>query len=349
MTLTTRTLLTLALLTAASYAQTSQPKPPTQQAARQTNPQTAPQAAPLRLQSLDPTTQADPFPPVDPRNFTADTPTPTAVDRYLHAVIGYDSNRIWRVESITKTKSPGVTRVSALISERTPNAKVLNATFYVMPDGKHLIAEGTGVTAFGDNPYAENAALLRERTDGPAHGAAAKDFLLVEFADLQCPHCKDAQATMARLATDFPSARIVYQSFPIAQIHPYAFRAAADGACIALAGDAAFFTFAQAVYDTQGALTPESGDQTLAAAITKAGADPAKITACATTPAIKAKIDASTALGADIGVNQTPMLAVNGRLLPLTSIPYETLRQIVAFQATLDGIHTSTPANLDLH
>ena len=223
MTLTTRTLLILTLLTAASYAQTSQPKPSTQQPAQQS----AQQPAPLRLQSLDPATQADPFPPVDPRNFTADTPTPTAVDRYLHAVIGYDANRIWRVESITKTKSPGVTRVSALISERAPNAKVLNATFYVLPDGKHLIADGTGVTAFGDNPYAENAAVLRERADGPAHGAAAKDFLLVEFADLQCPHCKDAQATMARLATDFPNARIVYQSFPIAAIHPYAFRAAA--------------------------------------------------------------------------------------------------------------------------
>ena len=26
----------------------------------------------------------------------------------------------------------------------------------------------------------------------------------MEFADLQCPHCKDAQPTMKRLAKDFP-------------------------------------------------------------------------------------------------------------------------------------------------
>jgi hypothetical protein len=29
---------------------------------------------------------------------------------------------------------------------------------------------------------------------------------------------------------------------------------------------------------------------------------------------------------------------VNGHLLPLTGVPYETLKKIVAYQATLDGV-----------
>ena len=308
----------------------------------------APAAPPLQLQSLDQQTQADPFPPVNPKNFTADAPTVATVDSYLHAVLGYDTGRIWRVEAIEKTASPGVSRVLAAISQRGPNAKVITAQFYVMPDGKHLIADGTGLTDFGPNPYAQNAVLLKTRADGPAKGAASKDLLLVEFADLQCPHCKDAQATMARLAADFPQARIVYQSYPIAEIHPFAFEAAAYGACIAQKGDPAksneaFFTYAQAVYDTQGALTPEAGQQTLAAAVTKAGQDPTAIANCAATPAIKAQVDASEALGVQVGVNQTPMLAINGRLVPLTSLPYETLKQVVAFQASMDGIPVASP------
>ncbi len=43
----------------------------------------------------------------------------------------------------------------------------------------------------------------------------------------------------------------------------------------------AFFPYAAAVFDTQAALTPETGDQTLKNAVTKAGLDPAAIDACA--------------------------------------------------------------------
>jgi hypothetical protein len=32
------------------------------------------------------------------------------------------------------------------------------------------------------------------------------------------------------------------------------------------------------------------------------------------------------------------MLAVNGHVLPLTQIPYETLKNIIAFQASMDGV-----------
>ena len=313
----------------------------------QTKPtQTAPKPVPpLQLQSLDQQTQPDPFPPADPKNFTADSPTVATVDAYLHAVLGYDASRIWRVEAIQKTPSAGVTRVTAAISERGPNAKVLTAQFYVMPDGKHLIADGTGLTDFGPNPYAQANALLKTRADGPAQGAASKDLLLVEFSDLQCPHCKDAQPIMDRLAKDFPRARIVYQSFPLADIHPFAFQAAAYGACIAAKSNGAYFTYAQAVYATQGALTPESGLQTLAAAVTRSGQDPTAIANCASTPAIKAQVNASEDLGRDVGVNQTPMLAINGRLVPLTSLPYETLVQVIVFQAAIDGV-TVTPPSL---
>ena len=329
-------------LASTTFAQTTPapqtPKPPAAKAA-------AP--APLRLQSLDPQTQADPFPPVDPKNFTADTPTAATVDQYLRAVLGYDTARIWRVEGIQKTASPGVVRVTAAVSERAPNAKVLNAIFFVMPDGKHLIADGTGLAAFGPNPYAETAAILKARADGPAKGAGSKSLMLVEFADLQCPRCKDAQATMARLAQDFPQARLVYQAFPLTSVHPFAFQAATYGACIAQQkGNDAFFTYAQAVYDTQSALTPEAGQQTLTSAVTKAGADPAAVATCAATDAIKVQVNASEALGVEVGVNQTPMLSVNGRLLPLTSVPYETLKQVVLFQATLDGVTGITAPSL---
>lgn len=300
----------------------------------------AKESSPLQLQTLNPTTQADPFPVVNPANFTADSPSVATVDSYLHTVMGFDVNRIWRVLAIQKTIAPGVSRVVAAISERTPGAKVLSAVFYVLPDGKHLIAsdsQGGGINPFGMHPYADNRAMVMARADGPAHGSASKDLMLVEFSDLQCPHCKEAQPTMDRLAADFPKARIVVENFPLEQVHPYALEAAEYGVCVARKSDAAFFTFAKAVYDTQAALVPATADATLKAAAGMAGENADAIAACAKTPQAKAEVDSQVNLGKDLGVDQTPTLVVNGRLIPL-SVPYETLKNLIAFQASLDGV-----------
>jgi protein-disulfide isomerase len=204
------------------------------------------------------------------------------------------------------------------------------------------VIAGDGVVPFGATPFAALRKTLEEKADGAARGAASKDLLLVEFADLECPHCKEAQPTMDQLAKDFPNARIVFQSFPLTQIHPFAFKAAAYGYCVEQQKNDAFFTYAAAVFDTQSGLTAETGDTTLKNAVTKAGLDPAAIDACAATQATKDKVNASIKLAEDSGVNQTPELAVNGHLLPISQIPYETLKKIITYQAQLDGVSTGT-------
>lgn len=299
--------------------------------------------APLQLQTLgQPAPTKDPFPPVNPKFFTAASPTVATVDSFLRSLWGFDPNRIWRVAAIQPTLAPGVSKVTVFVAEKGANSKVQTSAFFVLPDGKHAIADG--VVSFGAQPFAELRKTLQDRADGPARGAASKDLLLVEFSDLQCPHCKEAQVTMDNLVRDFPNARVVYQSFPLVDIHPAAFEAAAYGVCVAKQTNAAFFTYAQAVFDTQAMLTAEDTDKTLAAAVTKAGLDPVAVAACAKTEATKDAVNASLKLGVDAGVDQTPVLSVNGHMLPLTSIPYETLKQIVAYQAQADGVSTGAPA-----
>jgi protein-disulfide isomerase len=92
------------------------------------------------------------------------------------------------------------------------------------------------------------------------------------------------------------------------------------------------------VFDTQAGLTTETADATLKNAVTKAGLNPAAVDACAATQATKDQVNASIKLAEEVGVSQTPMLAVNGHMLPITSVPYETLKKIVAYQAELDGV-----------
>lgn len=300
----------------------------------QTTSPAAPQAsAPAPQQSAHPDT---PFPPTNPKNFTADSPSVIEVNSFLRALWGYDENRIWEVIGILKTPAPGVAKVVVLVADKRAPGKTAPLVFFTTPDGKHAIAEN--VMDFGAKPFADNRQALEERADGPAMGAKSKDLLFVEFADLQCERCQAAQDKMDQLAQDFPQARIVFEDVPQPE-HPYSERAALDGVCVRKArGDAAFFTYQRAVYAKQASLTAQSADQTLTEAIKAAGADPASVTRCAALPETKAAIDAATKLDQDLGAGPGPVLAVNGHFLSLESIPYDTLRQMIAFQAGQDGI-----------
>ena len=145
---------------------------------------------------------------------------------------------------------------------------------------------------------------------------------------------------MDKLAVDYPKARIVFQSDPIASIHPAAVRAASYGFCVAkLAGSTAFFNFAASVFEGQDALaTPDGATLTLNSSLAKVGVDQAKVSACADAPETKAAVDASVKFAADLEINQVPTLAINGRLVNAT-LPYETLKKIIDFQIKLDGVN----------
>jgi protein-disulfide isomerase len=273
---------------------------------------------------------ADPFPAPNPKFFDAPSPTTADVDAFLKVIWGYDTNRSWRVEAIQKTMAPGVAKVTVFLADKTQGNKIETMSFYVTPDGKYAIADT--IFRFGAKPFEDLAETLRKEADGPSQGATSKAFQIVEFADMQCPHCKEALPVMESIKADFPTARIVYQNFPLVNIHPFAFKAAAYGNCVAAAkGDAAFFTYAHDVFDHQESLTDTLATQTLNDAATKAGAQPAAIAACAETPATKAKVQSQIDLAEKIGVDQTPMIAINGQLIPMGGMPYETLKQIIAW------------------
>ena len=161
---------------------------------------------------------------------------------------------------------------------------------------------------------------------------------------MQCPHCKEAQGTMDNLVKDFPQRTRGVPELSPGGTAPVCLQGAAYGYCVQKQKNDAFFVYSAAVFDTQDALTAETGDETLKDAVTKAGLDPAAVDACAATPAIKAQVDASIKLAQDVGVEQTPMLAVNGHLLPLTGVPYETLKTMISYQASLDGVSTGVAA-----
>ena len=276
------------------------------------------------------------FPKPQASDFTADSPTKEQVNAFLQASWGYETNRVYQVQRISKTVVPGISTVVILAGEKG-HKETGALQFFALADGKHIITGGE-ILPFGEHPYAENRATLLQRADGPSRGAPGKDLEIVEFADFQCPHCKEAQPNLEKLITDFPNAHFVYENYPLPQ-HPQAFHAAAYGVCVAkLGGSKAFFDYSAAVFDGQAGLaTNEGATLTLNSAVTKAGQDPDKVEACSKTPETKATVEASVKLAQDLNINQTPSLAINGRIIQVGGISYDTLKQMVAYHAANDG------------
>ncbi len=306
-----------------------------QQAAPQSTQAPASQAAPpaqgLQMNNIA-TPEKIEFPPVNPKNFNATVPTTQEVNSFLKQIWGYDPNRVWEVVGIQTTPVPNLSRVTILVGEQGVSHTASPTVFFVTPDGNHAIA-GSDVITFGAHPFAAVQEKLEARATGPARGASSKSVLLVEFADLQCPDCKLAAPIMDKLATDFPNARIVFQVYPLSSIHPEAEKAAEYAVCVAQQkGNSAFFQFVQAVFDTQDNLKTDA-DGTLKAAATKAGADATAVSSCAASPAAADAVATSVKLGKDLEVNETPSLFVNGRPVPVTGVPYATLKQIIAYTA----------------
>jgi protein-disulfide isomerase len=309
------------------------------EAAAQQNVPPAPDQPPAATAPSAPEPAGPPvFPKPNPENFNASSPTKETIDAFLQSSWGYDGDRMWQVQAILKTQVEGLSKVVILVGDKTGKQKASAIQFFALPDGKHIIA-GDEILPFGEHPYAEARAILQQRAEGPYRGSATKDLEIVEFADFQCPHCKDAQANMEKLAVDFPKARIVFENYPLPQ-HPAAAGAAAYGVCVTKAGgSSAFFQFATAVFEGQdGLATTDGATLTLNSAVTKAGLDPAKIAACAATPETAALVAAQVKLAKDLDIQQTPTLLVNGRPVPVAGAPYDVLKQVIEYEEKLDGI-----------
>lgn len=263
-----------------------------------------------------------------PAGGTATTlPTETTVNEFLKHTFSYEKNLEWKVLTIRPSEVPGVAFVVVAFKGEQGQQQMLR--FYVAPDQKWAFV-GDAIP-FGADPFAPVRNDLAAKAHGPARGPEKADYTLVEFSDLQCPVCKTAQPVIDRLMKDFPNARFVFQNFPLTDLHPWAFKAASYGECVAAQSNDAFWKFVSATYDAQEQVTAENADQMLTSLAQQSGANGEAAAKCAALPATSAKVHDSMALGEALNVTGTPTLFVNGRKVQnLATIPYEVLKNLAA-------------------
>jgi protein-disulfide isomerase len=238
---------------------------------------------------------------------TPDLPSEATVDSFLHETFGYQPDLTWKISSIEPSPVEGLAEVNVILA--SPQGQQ-GSRFYVAPDGQHAVVGE--IIPFGARPFDPAKKLLEKRITGPARGPKDAAVTIVEFGDLQCPACKAAQPTIEALVAAEPTARFVFQSFPL-EMHNWAAKGAAYADCVGLASNDAFWKFVAKTYETQSDITAATADEKLTAIADGAGVKGADIAACAAKPETKAHVDASLALGKSVDVTGTPTLYINGR------------------------------------
>ena len=254
-------------------------------------------------------------------------PSEDMVNSFLFQMFGYDPTITWKVNEIRPSGVPGLAEVSVVITNpqgSNPNRLLVSS------DGKSAI---TGdILPFGARPFEDARAKLEKGVSGPAKGPAKAAVTIVEFSDMQCPHCQKAAPAIEQLLALEPEAHFVFQNFPL-PLHNWAEKAADYVDCVGRASHDAVWKFIQKTFDEQANISEANADEKLKAIATASGANGDEIAACAAKPDTRARVEASVALGKSVGVNSTPTLFINGRSIP-GGAPVDVLKKIVDFQAS---------------
>jgi protein-disulfide isomerase len=271
-------------------------------------------------------------------------PTEDTVNSFFEQWLGYDKGKSWKIVDIKPSEIPGLAEVNVVIADANGSGQ---SRLLVSSDGKHAL---TGeILPFGAKPFEDARVKLDKGVNGFSKGPANATVTLVEFSDMQCPHCAKADPAVEQLLAAEPNVRFVFQNFPL-PMHNWAEKGAGYVDCIARAGKSpdkagsssaaattvsatsndALWKFISKTFEDQSNITDSNVDEKLKAIATAAGANADQIAVCAVTSETKAHIAASMDLGKSVGVNATPTLYSNGRVI--SGMPLDAQKKIIEFQ-----------------
>jgi protein-disulfide isomerase len=254
-------------------------------------------------------------------------PSEDVVNAFMQQTLGYDPAISFKITGIKPAAAEGLAEVDVTVS--SPQGSQ-SEKFYVTPDGTHAIIGE--ILPFGAHPFDAIREQLKKGINGPSRGADTAPVTVVEFSDLQCPHCKEAQPTLDRLAAEDKNARIVFQNYPL-PMHDWAMKAATYADCVGRTSADAFWKFVQSVYSAQSDITAANADEKLTGFADAAGVKGSDMAACAAKPETATRVEHSIDLGNALEVNSTPTIFINGRKLSAGGLPYDVLQKLVDFAA----------------
>lgn len=156
----------------------------------------------------------------------------------------------------------------------------------------------------------------------PFKGPVGAKVVFVEFSDFQCPACGAAFPTIKRLSEEYSDrVKFVYKDFPIAQLHPFAQKAAEAGQCAF--EQEKFWEYHDKLFENQENLTVEDLKQYAK----DIGLEEQKFNECLDSSKYSSAVASDMSVAKQLGVNGTPTFFINGA--KYSSMSYEQFKQII--------------------
>ncbi len=208
----------------------------------------------------------------------------------------------------------------------------------------------TGKSSTTPNPNGNTTVNARQYTPGQDHilGNPNAQVKVVEYMDLECPHCKVFNTTMHQIIAYYgKSGQVawVQRPFPLGSIHSKAPKEAEAAECAAAqGGDTAYFAYTDKLLE----ITPSDNGLDLAQLPTIAqqvGLDVTKFNTCLNSGSMSKKVTDSYNEALALGAQGTPytLIMVGGDSVVLSGAqPYDSMR------AAIDAVLGNLPAQTGL-
>lgn len=229
------------------------------------------------------------------------------IERYLRHIYAFGPEVKLTVPEPKDSEVPGlmVTTVELTSGDSHDTAKM-----YVSKDGRYLFRGD--VSDMSKDQMAETRAKL-DLKDAPSTGNPNGSVTVVEFADFECPVCRQLHQELRTLLPKYPQVKFYFKDYPIEQIHPWARTAALASRCAYMQKPAAFWKIYDDFYDGQELISAANAWDKALDFANRAGIDSATFKSCLSAPEAAAAVDASVANAKTLDVTSTPTIFVNGR------------------------------------
>lgn len=254
-------------------------------------------------------------------------PDKAALEPYLRHLLLWSQG----VEVTLSDPKPAAGGLFEVRVKGTLGGRSQEVTFYASADGKNVFRGEVYDTS--KNPF-QNIVDQLKIDDQPFLGTPGAPVTVVEFADFQCPYCKQESAIVRKqLVEAFPKdVAIYYMDYPLDPIHPWARGAAVMGRCMYDQSNSSFWAFHDWAFEHQAEITPENlKTKALEYAATDKSLDGAKLAACAVAPEPRAQVEKTSAIAEGLHLTATPTFFINGRIMTGT-IPFEDLKKVIEYE-----------------
>lgn len=257
------------------------------------------------------------------------------IESFLRSAYAWGPDYKLEIGTPAETGIPGLYAFTAKV---TYSGQSGSTVIYVSKDGRYMLRGELQDTSADPNAEAKRAIHI----DGsPSEGPANAPVTLVEYADYECPACRQFNSLLPDLLAKNPRVRLVFKDYPLVDVHPWATTAALAARCVNKLDPTVFWKFHDSVFNDQDLISPTDAYDKLLDLASQLGVGTDGLKACmadaSTTQALQDEIQQDQVLQ----IVSTPTVFVNGRRVEGPND--QLVQQYIDYELSQDSKTNSDP------